>query len=111
MTMSTFQIGSTTIAAPNDLWSLLGVSVNSDGTVYDGSLYREPTRLLVEALSDGLTGEAAVLRAVALASNRRAAQSLETARQKVAEAESARARDERIAAGMTLKARKIESDL
>jgi hypothetical protein len=102
MTMTkTLHMNTVSITADERLWRLLGFSVYTNSeSPQDTSFEKRASRFLVEALGNGYESEAAVIRAVALLSERREAQSLETARQKVAELEAKAAESNRAAAGI-----------
>jgi hypothetical protein len=102
MTMTkTLHMNTVSITADERLWKLLGFDVYTNSeSPQDTSFEKRASRFLVEALGNGYESEAAVIRAVALLSERREAQSLETARQKVAELEAKAAEGNRAAAGI-----------
>jgi hypothetical protein len=110
MTKWNVTIGEQTEAYSADLLKMLGfdgpykndetnMARDEDGRGYEGNVGR--TRL-AEAIACGTRGDRAALLAIRMMRERSASQSLETARQKVAELEAEAAADNRAAAGMSL---------
>ncbi len=100
------QLGDVRMAVSKDLLLLLGFespySNDETLTARDTQYYMAATRGMAEAVATGLEGDTAAMRAIQLKQERSAAQSLETARQKVAELEAKAAADHRAAEGMAL---------
>jgi len=70
-----------------------------------------PAQKLAEAYATGLSGDEAALYAIRIQAERRAAQDLETARQKVAEIEARAAADRRAAEAIALRNLRIQKGL
>ena len=104
MTKWNVQIGSIREEISADLLGLLGFdcpySNDETNTARSGSFARYGDRLLSEAYAAGLRGDDAALEAIQLMESRRAAQAIETARQKVAEIELKAATERRAAEGI-----------
>jgi hypothetical protein len=97
------QIGSIREEISADLLGLLGFECpySDDETNTARSPFtRYSDRLLTEAYAIGLRGDEAALEAIRLMESRRAAQAIETARQKVAEIELRAASERRAAEGI-----------
>lgn len=100
------QLGDIRVAISSDLLVMLGFSSpysnDETHTARDEGYYTPSIRAITEAYASGLEGDAAAIRAIQLRAERSAAQSLETARQKIAELEAKAAADHRAAEGMAL---------
>lgn len=102
--MATIKVAGRSIEVTNDVARAAGYEVSTDGSTREMTFRHDAGALIMEAMSTGLSGEAAVMRAIALHNERHESALARDAEAKAADAKIHAARIQRQAAVLACRA-------